>query len=212
MFDILVKGFLIGILTSIPVGPIAMLCIQKTLNKGHMHGFFSGLGAATSDTTYAMVALFGLSFVMPFIEQNQLLIQIIGSVVILLFGFFIFSKNPVAVLNKNIATKESYLQDYLASLLLTLSNPLIIFLFLGLFARFSFLSNTDNTVYSLSGIIAVFAGASTWWFVLTFVASIFRKKINIRGLGVINKLTGSVIIVLALGGLILSILGKSVNV
>ncbi|MBP9970181.1 MAG: LysE family transporter, partial [Paludibacteraceae bacterium] len=67
MFDILVKGFLIGILTSIPVGPIAMLCIQKTLNKGHMHGFFSGLGAATSDTTYAMVALFGLSFVMPFI-------------------------------------------------------------------------------------------------------------------------------------------------
>ena len=60
--------------------------------------------------------------------------------------------------------------------------------------------------------MAVFAGASTWWFVLTFVASIFRKKINIRGLGVINKLTGSVIIVLALGGLILSILGKSVNV
>jgi threonine/homoserine/homoserine lactone efflux protein len=211
MFDILLKGFLIGILTSIPVGPIAMLCIQKTLNKGRMHGFFSGLGAATSDTTYAMIALFGLSFVMQFIEQNQLLIQIIGSVVILLFGVYIFSKNPVAVLSKNVSTKESYLQDYLASVLLTLSNPLIVFLFLGLFARFSFLSGTESVFYSLSGILAVFAGASTWWFVLTLVASAFRKKLNLRGLWVINKLTGSIIIILSMGGLILSIMGKSVN-
>jgi threonine/homoserine/homoserine lactone efflux protein len=211
MFDILLKGFLIGILTSIPVGPIAMLCIQKTLNKGRMHGFFSGLGAATSDTTYAMIALFGLSFVMQFIEQNQLLIQIVGSVVILIFGLFIFSNNPVAVLSKNISTKESYLQDYFASVFLTLSNPLIIFLFLGLFARFNFLSGTESVFYSLSGIIAVFVGATTWWFVLTFVASIFRKKLNLRGLWVINKLTGSIIVLLAMGGLILSILGKSVN-
>lgn len=212
MFEILLKGFLIGILTSIPVGPIAILCIQKTLNKGHAHGFFSGLGAATSDTAYAAVALFGLSFVMSFIEQNQLLIQIGGSFVILLFGLYIFSKNPVAVLSKNVATKGSYSQDFFASLFLTLSNPLIIFLFLGLFARFNFLTDIEGSFYSVSGILAVFVGAATWWFVLTFIASIFRKKLNIRSLWAVNKLTGSIIMVLALVGLVLSIMGKSVTV
>ncbi len=212
MFDILLKGFLIGVLTSIPVGPIAILCIQKTLNKGHVYGFLSGLGAATSDTTYAIIALFGLTFVMSFIEQNQIVIQIIGSVVIFLFGIYIFMKNPVSVLSKSDTGKSSYSHDYFASLLLTLSNPLIIFLFLGLFARFNFLTGGYDFVVSSLGVLFVFLGASSWWFTLTFVASIFRKKLNLRGLWVVNKVAGGVIMILSIMGFILSIMGKSVNV
>ena len=95
-----------------PVGPIAILCIQRTLNKGRLQGFF-GLGAATSDCIYATIALFGLSFVLDFIKQNQLAIQIIGSLIILFFRHLYIFNNPVKVLNKNEPVKAiSLSQDY----------------------------------------------------------------------------------------------------
>ena len=213
MIDVFTKGYIIGICTSVPVGPIAILCIQRTLNKGRLQGFFFGLGAATSDCNYATIALFGLSFVLDFIKQNQLAIQIIGSLIILFFGIYIFFNNPVKVLNKNEPVKAiSLSQDYFSSFFLTLSNPLIIFLFLGLFARFNFLTQETSIWESLVGVASVFAGAITWWFLITLVVSIFRKKFNIRGLWIVNKTTGSLIALLAICGFILSLLGKSVVV
>ena len=82
MFNTIIEGITIGLCTSIPVGPIAILIIQRTLQKGRLHGFFSGLGAASSDTFYALLALIGLSVVLSFIEENKLIIQIAGSSII----------------------------------------------------------------------------------------------------------------------------------
>ncbi|HPG56025.1 MAG TPA: LysE family transporter, partial [Candidatus Enterocola sp.] len=123
MVESLYEGFLIGLFTSAPVGPIALLCIQRTLQKGRWHGFYSGLGAATSDFLYALIAMLGLSFVMNFIQQNEFLIQVIGSTVVMLFGVYIFFQNPASGLKKNEEGKTSYSQEYVTSFLLTLSNP-----------------------------------------------------------------------------------------
>jgi threonine/homoserine/homoserine lactone efflux protein len=207
MLECIIEGILIGICTSIPVGPIAILCIQRTLQKGHWHGFFSGLGAATSDTLYASLALLGLTMVMSFIEAHQLIIQIAGSAIMMLFGLYIFFQNPASSIRKQQDGKTSYWQEYLTAFLLTLSNPLMIFLFIGLFAHFSFLTGVTSPFYIAVGIISIFCGAALWWFFLTFIASIFKKRFNFRGLWLLNKITGILIAVLALFGLIGSFFG-----
>lgn len=209
MLDIIFEGIIIGICTSIPVGPIAILCIQRTLQKGRWHGFCSGLGAATSDTLYALLALLGLSVVMSFIESHQLVIQIVGSVIMMLFGIYIFFQNPASSIRKQQEGNVNYWQDYLTAFLLTLSNPLMIFLFIGLFARFTFLSEAPSPIYVIMGIISIFGGASLWWLFLTFIASTFKKRFNFRGLWLLNKITGILIAALALFGLIGSFLGIS---
>lgn len=209
MLECIFEGILIGICTSIPVGPIAILCIQRTLQRGHWHGFFSGLGAATSDTLYAALALLGLTMVMSFIETHQLLIQVLGSLIMMLFGIYTFFKNPASSIRKQQESGVNYWHEYLTAFLLTLSNPLMIFLFIGLFARFTFLSDITSPFGVILGILSIFCGAAFWWFFLTSIASIFKKRFNFRGLWLLNKITGILIAALALFGLVGSLLGIS---
>ena len=212
MFNTIIEGITIGLCTSIPVGPIAILIIQRTLQKGRMHGFTSGLGAATSDTFYALLAIVGLSVVLSFIEENKLIIQIIGSAIMVIFGVYIFFQNPAKNIEKSKTDKSSYWQEYLTAFFLTLSNPLMIFLYIGLFAQYNFISSESHFIEIAIGICSVFLGAALWWFLLTLLASIFRKRFNIRGLWILNKATGILISVLALVALISSISGFSLSI
>jgi threonine/homoserine/homoserine lactone efflux protein len=212
MISTIIEGITIGLCTSIPVGPIAILIIQRTLQKGRMHGFTSGLGAATSDTFYALLAIVGLSVVLSFIEENKLIIQIIGSAIMVIFGVYIFFQNPAKNIEKSKTDKSSYWQEYLTAFFLTLSNPLMIFLYIGLFAQYNFISSESHFIEIAIGICSVFLGAALWWFLLTLLASVFRKRFNIRGLWILNKATGILISVLALVALISSISGFSLSV
>jgi threonine/homoserine/homoserine lactone efflux protein len=212
MISTIIEGITIGLCTSIPVGPIAILIIQRTLQKGRMHGFTSGLGAATSDTFYALLAIVGLSVVLSFIEENKLIIQIIGSAIMVIFGVYIFFQNPAKNIEKSKTDKSSYWQEYLTAFFLTLSNPLMIFLYIGLFAQYNFISSESHFIEIAIGICSVFLGAALWWFLLTLLASIFRKRFNIRGLWILNKATGILISVIALVALISSISGFSLSV
>lgn len=212
MFSTIIEGITIGLCTSIPVGPIAILIIQRTLQKGRLHGFFSGLGAASSDTFYALLAIVGLSVVLSFIEENKLIIQIIGSAIMMIFGIYIFFQNPAKNIEKSKGEKSSYWVDYITSFSLTLSNPLMIFLYIGLFAQYNFVTSESHFIEIAIGIISVFVGAGLWWFLLTLLASIFRKRFNIRGLWILNKATGCLIFVIALVALISSVSGFSLSV
>lgn len=212
MISTIIEGITIGLCTSIPVGPIAILIIQRTLQKGRMHGFTSGLGAATSDTFYALLAIVGLSVVLSFIEENKLIIQIIGSAIMVIFGIYIFFQNPAKNIEKSKTDKSSYWQEYLTAFFLTLSNPLMIFLYIGLFAQYNFISSESHFIEIAIGICSVFLGAALWWFLLTLLASVFRKRFNIRGLWILNKATGILISVIALAALISSISGFSLSV
>ena len=212
MISTIIEGITIGLCTSIPVGPIAILIIQRTLQKGRMHGFTSGLGAATSDTFYALLATVGLSVVLPFLEENKLIIQIIGSAIMVIFGVYIFFQNPAKNIEKSKTDKSSYWQEYLTAFFLTLSNPLMIFLYIGLFAQYNFISSESHFIEIAIGICSVFLGAALWWFLLTLLASVFRKRFNIRGLWILNKATGILISVIALVALISSISGFSLSI
>ncbi|MDR1526081.1 MAG: LysE family translocator [Dysgonamonadaceae bacterium] len=204
MIDVIYKGILIGVLVSAPLGPIGLLCIQRTLYKGRWHGFCSGIGAACSDFLYAMITGMGMGIVITFIEDNQAILQLAGSVLLMIFGIYIYRSDPSKSFRKPKHT-YSYSQDILSAFVLTLSNPLIIFLFIALFARFNFISLEDKVGSIVLGMAGVLAGALAWWFAITSVIARLSKVFNERGLLIMNRTLGIIVLLLSLFGILLSL-------
>ncbi|MDR1381157.1 MAG: LysE family transporter [Tannerella sp.] len=205
MLELFNTGIIIGVLVSSPMGPIGMLCMQRTLSKGRWSGFVSGMGAALSDLIYAAITGLFMGLVVNFVEAHQRPLQIFGSIVMAIFGYYIFRNNPVKGLQRNREQKQTPVQDLMTAFFLTFSNVLIVFLFIGLYARFGFVLPEHSVRMTISGLIGVFAGAVLWWLFITFVVSLLRRWFNIRGLKLMNRIVGSVIIVLAVLGLVSSI-------
>ena len=196
-FDVYTQGILIGLVASIPLGPIGLLCIQRTLSKSHRSGFVSGLGAATADSMFATVALFSLTVVMSFIENNMAIIKALGGISVVIVGVTIFLKNPVVQIRRNRAGKGHNLWgDYLSVFFLTLTNPGYILIFVALFAALGISHEGIPLGGGMSMILGVLCGASLWWFTLTFGVSFLRRKFRPRHLLWMNRISGSVIVVL----------------
>ena len=206
MIEIIIKGILIGLCISVPLGPIGMLTIQRTLNRGQKHGIATGLGATTSDLIYTIITLFSLSFVLGFIESHRFVIQIVGSLVVAFFGWYIFKTNPATQPKPNETVKHSLLGDFATSFGLTFSNPLVLFVLIALFARFEFIGNETTLFVSICGILSILGGALIWWSLLTYLVSRFKNKLNMRELKLINQITGVIILSIGCVGLVLSLM------
>ena len=198
MISMLLKGFIIGVFVSAPVGPVGLLCMQRTLNKGRAHGFATALGATSSDLIYAIIAVFSMSFIIDFIEDHHFILQIIGSIIVFLFGLYTYLSNPVKKLTKFNLEKKNHVQDFLTSFGLTISNPLVIFLFIALFARFSFISENTTFWQNIIGIFFILLGAFFWWISLVNLVNLFRNRFNPRRLYVVNQSTGLIFILLSI--------------
>ncbi|MDP4186570.1 MAG: LysE family translocator [Bacteroidota bacterium] len=197
--ELLIKGILIGFLASMPLGPIGILCIQKTVSKGRIPGFISGVGAATADTVFAIFAGLGVSFVVAFLEKQQLYFKIIGGAFIIILGFKIFFTNPVKQIRQQRKKKNGGLfADYISVFLLTLSNPSFILVFIAMFTGFNLISSNTSLILVIFAILGVFLGASSWWFTLTSIINLFRKKFRLKRIWWMNKITGGVIIAFGL--------------
>jgi threonine/homoserine/homoserine lactone efflux protein len=190
----LIDGMLVGFSASLPLGPIGVLIIQRTLQNGRISGLSSGAGAAMSDTIYAIIAGFSLSYIVTFIETQIFWIQLGGAIVLASLGYKIFRTNPAVQLRRQKAGKHSFLGDFLSTFFLTLSNPLAIFLFIAFFASFRVLKPEYGLIGHMIIISGVFMGAAVWWIILTALVSLFRSKINLRHLYWINKIAGSLIV------------------
>lgn len=202
MLALAAKGLLIGILVSAPMGPVGMLCIQRTLSKGRWHGFVTGLGAMVSDIIYAMLTSLGMGVVVNFVEANQAPLQLAGSLVLSVFGYYIYQSNPVKNLRKQKERKLSFTQDFITAFLLTFSNVLIVLLYIGLFARFGFILPDHSLGMIIGGIICIGIGAISWWLFITYIVSKLRKWFNVRGIWLMNRIVGSTIIILSIIGII----------
>lgn len=205
MVGLIGKGIIIGILVSAPMGPVGILCVQRTLNKGRWHGFVSGLGAMASDVIYGALTIFFMGLVVNFVETNQRYLEIFGSVVLGLVGYYIFRSNPVKNLRKNRSGKRTYLQDFVTAFLFTFSNVLIVLMYIVLFARFAFVLPVHSIWNSLEGLLGIALGAVLWWFVITFMVAKLRRRFNIRGVRLLNQVVGGIILVLSVVGLAYSI-------
>ncbi len=200
--EYLIKGFLIGLFASIPLGPIGVICIQRTLNKNRLSGFVSGMGAATSDVIFAAVASFSLTIIIAFIEEKREIFQFIGGIIVALLGVKIFYTNPVKQLRRHKRKKNGLLEDFLSVLLITFTNPLAIFLFIALFASLGVVSEETTWDLSLITLSGVALGASLWWYILTSTVNHFRKQFRLKQLWWVNKISGGVIFILGIVALI----------
>lgn len=203
------RGIAIGVIISAPMGPVGILCVQRTLQKGRRTGFFTGIGAALSDLFYCLVTGFGLSFIEEFLKANQNVIQIIGSVVLVLFGIYLFRSNPSRSLKKPEESQSSRGRDILQGFLFTFSNPLIIFLIIGLFARFNFLLPEITLAHYLVGYVFIFIGALLWWWLVSYFVDKVRGHFNLRSMWLINRITGGIILIFAVVGVITAISGMA---
>lgn len=210
--ELFFRGIIIGIVATIPsLGPVGVLCIQRTISKNQKSGFFSGLGAATADTLFAAVAFFSLTLVTTFIERNSMWIKVIGGVTIIILGAVIFFKNAVVQIRRNRAGKSSLWQDFISVFLITLANPTYILVFVALFATFG-LSSDIGEFNGAAMLVGVFAGAAGWWFLLTFVVNLFRKKFRPRHLVWMNRIAGALIIVLGAATILSTVINLHLDV
>ena len=198
MITALLKGFIVGLGASIPLGPLGVLCVQKTLGNGRNSGFITGLGASVSDTFYAAISLMGLAFIQNLIDENMDWVMFIGGLIIMYIGVKIYLTNPIKQIKQKNKNKK-HVEDFFEALFMTITNPGAIFLILGLFAAVGI--NVGEPV-SKSTLIAtlwgVFAGSAAWWFALSTTINVFRKRFRIKQLMMINKISGIVIFVLGL--------------
>jgi len=200
--EFLLKGIIVGFLASIPLGPVGVLCIQRTINKGRVYGLFSGMGAATVDSFFALVAALGLTFIINFIEEQQFYIQLFGGGVLIFLGTRIFNTNPIRQIRRHRKKKNKLVEDFFSVLFLTLSNPLAIFLFVAAFAGIGLVTSKDSSIKSSLIIAGVFLGAMLWWTSLTFFVDLFRKKFRLKQLWWINKIAGILIIVFGVAAML----------
>jgi len=196
--SLLMKGILIGVIVSIPLGPMGLLAVQRTLNKGRASGFFSGMGIVTADTIFALVAAIGLTFIINFLNEQKLYFQILGGMVVLLVGVKIFAANPIKQLRAFRLKRVNPLEDFLSILLLALSNPLTVLMFVAVFAGLKLggdLTSFGGAFFVVSGI---FMGATFSWFFVSSILTHYRRKFRLRSILWFNKLAGGAIFIVGL--------------
>lgn len=196
MNSLIIAGIAAGLLISVPLGPVGVLIIRKTLNKGRYSGYFGGAGATVADTFFAIIAGFGVSIITDFIDAYTQGIRVGGGLILMVLAYRIFTSNVVDQIRQK-GKKSTIWADFMHTYFLTLSNPLTIIVIGAIFAAGGPGKDAGQSEI-LSLILGVGIGASSWWFVLVTLINLFRKKIRLKSLWYLNKITGALIFVFGL--------------
>jgi len=192
----LIKGLIIGFSIAAPVGPIGVLCIQRTIAHGRASGLLTGLGAATADGFYGAVAAFGLTVVSNFLVGQQFWFRLIGGIFLLYLGLRTFLSKPA----EKTATEnhQSLFSDYFSTVFLTLTNPTTILSFVAVFAGLGLGSTNGDILSAILMVVGVVIGSALWWLILSGGVSLFRTKFNVSSLKIVNYISGVIITVFGL--------------
>jgi threonine/homoserine/homoserine lactone efflux protein len=185
------RGLGIGFSIAAPVGPIGILCIQRTLLKGRNSGLVSGLGAASADAVYGAVAGFGLIAVSSFLVNQQMMLRLVGGLFLCYLGVKLFLQKPAA--EAAAAQSSGLTADYTSTFLLTLTNPATILSFAAIFAGMGLGAQAGTRLSAVTMVAGVFLGSAAWWLILSTGTSYFRKRIDSAKLRWINRMSGIVL-------------------
>jgi len=204
-FSVFLRGLIIGFSIAAPVGPIGILCIRRTLAEGRLAGFVSGLGAATADAVYGSIAAFGLTLVTSFLVEQRFWLRAVGGVFLFYLGVktFLSKPQPASELNQAGEARQNLFGNYASTFVLTLTNPLTILSFAGIFAGLGLGSYINgNYLAAVTLVLGVFIGSATWWFILSGITSLFQKKLSLQLLLWVNRISGTIIILFGMLALI----------
>ena len=196
MLDIL-KGLLIGICASVPLGPIAILVLQKSLSEGHRAGFMAGLGACLVDTLYAVIAMFALAFAESFIEDHRILIMVGGGIIVVLLGCSMAFKDPFRKMKEEHQTPSYSRKDFFQAVIMGISNPGAIFVIFALFA-FSGIQLEPHDFRVAPILLSLSGGSALYWFLFSWAFSRFRKNFKLSTLLWLNRAAGVIVIIIGI--------------
>lgn len=193
---LIVKGLMVGIIASAPMGPVGILCIQRTIQKGRAYGIVTGAGAALSDIIYALATGLGMSLVMDFIdnERNIFWMKLAGSIMLFIFGIYMFRTDPRKCLHPSSNNRGTLFHNFTTAFLVTLSNPLIIFLFIALYNMLTFVI-PGNIFGQCVGYLSIVAGAMIWWVGLTYVINKMKSSFGLHGIQRLNRTIGTIVLI-----------------
>jgi threonine/homoserine/homoserine lactone efflux protein len=188
--SLFVRGLVFGFSIAAAVGPMAILCIRRTLAEGQPMGLATGMGIATADGCYALVAAFGLTFVSNALIGHRTWLELIGGLFLCYLGWSILRSRPA----RGPATTDprSLPGAYASALVLTLTNPTTILSFAAVFAGLGLAAAGG---YGAGGalVLGVFLGSCLWWLCLTTLVAALRERLTEHALRWLNRLSGSVI-------------------
>ena len=191
------KAFAIGICASAPLGPAAILVLQKSLSYGHRAGFYTGLGATTVDTTYATLSIFALAWTQEFINTYEYTIYLIGGLIVALLGAAMAFKDPFRKLKSGDPSRGASIKDYAEAVLTALSNPGAAFVMFALFAFFNV--NAGRSGFSVLPIIlGVAAGSMAYWFTFSYIFSKIRNVIKMSALVWLSRIAGIIVMIIGI--------------
>lgn len=191
--SLFLRGWLIGLAIAAPVGPIGLLCIQRTLSQGRWAGLASGLGAATADAVYGFIAAFGLAFISGFLIAQQNLLALVGGLFLCYLAVRTFRSEPAT---DAAASQGGHIgAAYATTFLLTLTNPVTVLSFVAIFAGMGLAADAGAGDYAAAAwmVAGVFAGSASWWLFLSFGVSLLRTRMNVTTLRWINRGAGLII-------------------
>lgn len=186
-----VRGLLIGLSIAATVGPMSVLCMQRTVYRGQWYGLVSGLGIATADAVYGSIAAFGVTLVANFLVSQQLWIRLLGGLFLVYLGLKTLLTRPAE--RAATAKANGFAGAYISTLLLTLTNPLTILSFAAIFAGIGVGAASKSYLAATIVVLGVFSGSALWWVILTSCISLLRGKFTARWLLWINRVSGGII-------------------
>lgn len=196
--EFLLRGLVIGFAIAAPVGPIGLLCIQRTLSSGRRAGLVSGLGAATADAVYGSVAAFGLTAISQALVSQQIWLRLGGGLFLCYLGLRTFlarvAEKPAG------AGGRGLVGDYASTFVLTMTNPLTILSFMAVFAGLG-LSAGGGYGQAALLVLGVFSGSAAWWLTLSLGVGLLQTRLGPATLRWINRLSGAIIFAFGLAAL-----------
>ncbi len=190
-FEYFFRGLIVGFSLAIPVGPIGLLLIRRTLARGRASGLASGLGAATADAIYGSIAGFGVTLLSNFLLENSVVLRFVGGAFLCYLGIKIFLSRPSE--KKLSKETENLFSDYISTVILTLTNPATILAFAAVFAASGVAHTHGHYWFTVFLVTGVFCGSAMWWFVLSSIVSLFHGRFESTGLKIINRISGVLI-------------------
>jgi threonine/homoserine/homoserine lactone efflux protein len=186
------KGIVVGVVIAVPVGPVGVMCVRRTILDGKLAGFMSGLGAATADAVFGVIAGFGLTAVSDWLIDYQQWLRVVGGCYLLYIGASAFAAEPPRELESE-SCPEGLLRDFLSTFVLAVTNPITVLAFLGIFAAIG-LGGTQATFgHAAILVLGVWIGSLLWWLMLSFGVGHFRHSIEPRHFAWISRGSGAIL-------------------
>lgn len=188
----LVIGLLVGFFVALPVGAVAVLCINRTLQYGIKSGFYTGIGVAAADFFYGTLAVFGLVAVSGESLQNQPVLRLVGGLCIMFIGAQMMAKKIDKIKLVDLQRQDNF-KNAVTGALLTISNPVTVLAFISVLSYLNFLLHQVAWIDSIFIVIGIFFGSLIWWVTLCYLALKLKDNLNLRKLKKINLFSGFLI-------------------